>query len=506
MDSQGVKEVSVRFVTKEEKKVPETPFTVPITLARYGLSEIVNHLLHQEGSDIVAYEFLIDGQFLRTTLEDYLQKAQVGKEENVIVIEYTQAAPQPESVGQTPHPDWISSINIFSLSRHYYPPSLQQKQNGKIPKIKNKFDRWAITGCYDGQIRLWNLAANNTITPLGSGRGHTSAVKAVHFLDAQRVVSASKDCSLRFWKFSSPFSFSTSTNDTKQEELMIKNYAIGYGHDDAVECLSVCPPVDPDLPIDLDDVNNKIKIASGGWDGKIFVWSVSMESEDIKIDKEQSEDKENKMVIEEDSTKKRKRHEAKENKHATEEDKKEVRWQRKQGGKLLQLSPLLSLGEDRKQCVSALSWASHSSSSLYSGGWDYNITLWDTVQAKPITTWNGRAVVSGLDFNIMGNLLASSHHDQMIRIWDPRQKELQVLKFSLRSHKGWCSSVSWNESNPRVLASTSYDSTIKLWDIRSNTPIHTIPSHTDKVLTIKHVNRDTWVSGGADRQLRIHST
>ena len=39
-------ELRVRFVTQDASiRVVDTPFAVPLTLARYGLSQIVNHLL-----------------------------------------------------------------------------------------------------------------------------------------------------------------------------------------------------------------------------------------------------------------------------------------------------------------------------------------------------------------------------------------------------------------------------------------------------------------------------
>ncbi len=65
-----LKEVQVRFVTKLEQAVPDTPFSVPVRLTRYGLSGVVNHLLGQDPPR--PYDFLIDSKFLRTTLSKYI--------------------------------------------------------------------------------------------------------------------------------------------------------------------------------------------------------------------------------------------------------------------------------------------------------------------------------------------------------------------------------------------------------------------------------------------------
>jgi len=392
---------------------------------------------------------------------------------------------------------------FFSFSRHYgNNQSLngQKKKKQKKGKGQDSGHRWAITGCYDGQIRLWNIAENNTMESLGSASGHSSAIKAVHFLDSQRLVSASKDSTLRFWQLSSGFNL----DESKSDNVQINNYAIGKGHDDAVECLSVCPPADPDLPLDEDESNqtSRIKVVSGGWDKKILLWNIG--SKNTSHEESGDQPMEIETETSDESKKKKKKRKLPQENEKEDKNQENTPWKRKTGTKLLALSPISSL-EGHTQCVSAVCWASHSASALYSGSWDHSIFLWDTSQAKAISTWNGRAVVSGMDFSLMANLLATSHHDQTIRLWDPRQKELEVLKMALRSHKGWCSSVAWSESNPRVFASTSYDKSIKLWDIRSTTPIHTIQAHTDKVLSIKHVKKDTWLSGGADRQLRLHS-
>ena len=53
-------QVQIRFTTKLDIAIPETQFAVPDKLARYGLSELINHLLNQTGI------------FLRVTDSDYI--------------------------------------------------------------------------------------------------------------------------------------------------------------------------------------------------------------------------------------------------------------------------------------------------------------------------------------------------------------------------------------------------------------------------------------------------
>ena len=50
----------------------------------------------------------------------------------------------------------------------------------------------------------------------------------------------------------------------------------------------------------------------------------------------------------------------------------------------------------------------------------------------------------------------------------------RVLFNYLSSHKSWVSDVQWSPTDPFVLASNSHDGTLKVWDIRSSVPLHTV--------------------------------
>ncbi|KAJ3203379.1 WD repeat-containing protein 12, partial [Dinochytrium kinnereticum] len=49
-----------------------------------------------------------------------------------------------------------------------------------------------------------------------------------------------------------------------------------------------------------------------------------------------------------------------------------------------------------------------------------------------------------------------------------------VVKLKLSSHSGFTSRVSWSPSDAFKVASSSYDGSVKVWDIRSTTPLHSI--------------------------------
>jgi ribosome biogenesis protein YTM1 len=77
------REVQVSFISKHfPHKTPTTPFAVPSDITRFGLSEIVNHLLHDAlNGEIVPFEFLVEYRegkkvFLRTSLKKFFTKIQ----------------------------------------------------------------------------------------------------------------------------------------------------------------------------------------------------------------------------------------------------------------------------------------------------------------------------------------------------------------------------------------------------------------------------------------------
>lgn len=94
-------QVRVRFVTKiDQYRVVDTPFAVPARLTRYGLSEVINHLLSQGARAAplehvrnagarhssprsrrlrwpdppVPFDFMIGGVLLRTSLQRFMEE------------------------------------------------------------------------------------------------------------------------------------------------------------------------------------------------------------------------------------------------------------------------------------------------------------------------------------------------------------------------------------------------------------------------------------------------
>jgi len=74
------------------------------------------------------------------------------------------------------------------------------------------------------------------------------------------------------------------------------------------------------------------------------------------------------------------------------------------------------------------------------------------------------------------NTILTCHPDFLVRMWDARMK--QGGKASVfRSHKGWVRTVEWDPFNEFQFASGADDNLVKLWDIRSAIPLHSVPHY-----------------------------
>jgi WD40 repeat protein len=100
---------------------------------------------------------------------------------------------------------------------------------------------------------------------------------------------------------------------------------------------------------------------------------------------------------------------------------------------------------------------------------------------------------------ISANLLASSSRDKTVRIWNLRTKS---CKFILTGHTRDVYGL--KQITPSILASGSLDKTIKLLDIPSGQLKRTLTGHTNYVyLSIDLMNSQTLVSGSWDKKIKL---
>lgn len=90
------------------------------------------------------------------------------------------------------------------------------------------------------------------------------------------------------------------------------------------------------------------------------------------------------------------------------------------------------------------------------------------------------------------NLLITGSTDRLISFFDFREST-QIISLSLPGHQGPVSSVVAHPTSPLLLASGSYDGTVKIWDARSP----------KQALFSMDMPRDEGSSGGQEKVLAV---
>ncbi|OAA40351.1 Ribosome biogenesis protein YTM1 [Metarhizium rileyi] len=192
MDSSPT-QVKVVFTTDEQDlQLPESKrqLLVPADIKRYGLSRILNSESMLATSSPIPLDFLANGTFLRTSIEDYLQSNGLSSEAT-LTLQYVRSLIPPVFQASFQHDDWVSDVDVLSAT------APAGKHVDGIVK-----DRVA-SASYDGLVRVWNPSGETIATSIaGRTGGHTSRVNAVRWLSDSKLASAGLDRKIVIWDYS----------------------------------------------------------------------------------------------------------------------------------------------------------------------------------------------------------------------------------------------------------------------------------------------------------------
>jgi ribosome biogenesis protein YTM1 len=411
VDASGA-QVKVTFTTTEaDLQLPETKrqLLVPADIRRYGLSRVLNsESMLDTGS--IPFDFLVNGSFLRTSLEDYLTNNGLSLESN-LTLQYVRSLIPPVYEASFEHDDWVSAVDVLSGSSPSGRWSGDSFQRGQ--------DR-ILSASFDGLLRIWNASGQVIATsPSGSHGGHTASIKAAKFLTNTQLASAGMDRTVRVWKYTESDHF---TGDLKPTLEL-------YGHTGSIDSLEV------------DGASKRILTASA--DGAIGFWSTSKAS-----------------APEADSSLLPNAHTSKRRKVTT-------------SVTAAQRGPL-SLMPIHSAPASAAVFDPRDRTVAYSASQDHTLRTIDLTTSTVVSTLTTSHPLLSLCALPRGNsgspLLAAGTAARHITLVDPRASAATTSVMTLRGHANKAVSLSASPQNEYALVSGAHDGTCRVWDLRSVRP------------------------------------
>ncbi len=98
--------------------IPQSTYFIPSTWKRYQLSELINRVLKTSSGSLsedpaaVPFDFIVDGELLRGSLDAWVKRNRDGDVESTINVEYIRSLLPPKELESFPQDDWVSGVSI----------------------------------------------------------------------------------------------------------------------------------------------------------------------------------------------------------------------------------------------------------------------------------------------------------------------------------------------------------------------------------------------------------
>ena len=351
----------------------------------------------------IPFEFLVNGKFLRTSIDEYLTENGISSE-TTLEIEYVRALVPPLHIASFEHDDWVSSVDVLSAASW---------NGGHVSAGQERI----LSGSYDGLLRVWNMSSETiAVSPSAADGGHTAAIKAAKFVGPGQIASAGIDRTVRLWRY-----------DEDEGNSIISPQLELYGHRSIINSLDV-----------ISGSTNRILSASS--DHTVGIWSTK-QSEAPSAPQG--------LISPKASSNKRRRVE-----------------NSKPSESVAQRGPLALLSLHTGP-VSAAIFDARDATVGYSTSWDHSLRTWDLVTGALVDTRTAAHPLFCVEHIPELHLLAAGTSARHITLIDPRASATTVSAMTLRGHANAVVSLARDPESSYGLVSGSHDGTCRIWDLRS---------------------------------------